>query len=321
VAVGGGDWNVGATWGSASFPVAGDTAIIAATSGALRIPTGVPAACSTFTIQKASTTTFDANLTVSGVVTFTGADILAGIATLFIGGGITVGLKGSVSAASTATINLNGNQTVPSFSFGADLIMSAGVISWGNNTNSFSGIVKYTGGTMSFNPAHIASFASGSSIDTAEMTWNTVTFSGAITFLDTFNAVKADWIQPTTFSGAFDWNVAIFRSAGTATLTQISNAASSLVSGITINVTDSIYIAGNYPYSTEIKSTTPGTQFTINFTGGVADCYIHNAILTDVKVTGTNLRGVFIERNNCRGVNQIRNSDMLAAGATLCLLN
>jgi hypothetical protein len=315
-ASGGGNWNAGATWSSASYPVAGDTAIIASTSGVVTV--NVNSACTTLTIQAAKLITMNANLAVSGVVTFTGADIINGTGILTISGGITIGSKGSISG--TSTISLAGNMTLPAMTFGCNLTLTSGTITWGAVTNSFSKVVTYVGGTMSFNAAHVASFANGSTIATSGMTWKKAVTAGTVTLTANLLTETLDFIQPTTWAGNFDITVTNFRMGATATTVMTSSVVSSFVAGRTLTVSTSFEIYGNYPYTLTMQSTSAGTAYNIVYSGTDANCKIHNAVLTDLNVTGV-LRAVFSTQSGCTNVKLLQNSDILRAGATLCHLN
>ena len=314
-AAGGGNWDAVATWGGAGYPVAGDTAIIASTSGTVVVNT--PSACTTLTFQAAKTMTVNYALTVSGSVTFTGTCTLNGTATLTVGG-ITIGSKGQLGGT-LGLLKLAGNQTVPAFTFNTPVEIASGTITWGAVTNSFSKTCTYTGGTMSFNAAHIASFASGSTVATSGITWQNVAITGTVTLTQALNAVTLTWVQSAVLAGAYDISVTNLRYGGNTTIILNSNTNTAFVAGQTVNVSTSILIAGNYPYTVEFKSTSAGTRFNLNYSGTLADCKIHNAIFTDVNANGNNIRGAWITRNNCLNINQFRNSDVGGAGAAICL--
>lgn len=312
-----GNWNDATKWSpSTNYPKAADTAIIASTSGTVTV--NVTSACTTLTFQAAKTLTLGANLTVSGVTTFTGSCIVNGAFYLRTGG-ITLGSKGVANG--TATLELAGNMTVPAMSFECNVNIVSGLITWGAGTNSFSRTLTYTGGTMSVNSAHICNMTSNSTISTAGMTWVTVTTAGGnITLGQNLYATTLQLFQSTTFVGAYNFYLTNLIYSGSTTTSLTASTTTGFVAGTTVNVSGNFFMHGNYPFTVGIYSTTASSAVNLTFTGLITNCRLHTALLTDVTATNI-IRGVNITRTRCTNIYQYKNSDVLGSGAMLCHLN
>jgi hypothetical protein len=107
---GGGNWNSAATWGGAGFPIAGDTAILNATSGQVTVTANA-------TCLILNCTGYANTLTINNGITLT----VNGVgATISLGGTIASGTTGVLSTVGTntaVTINFNGI-TIPRLTVG-----------------------------------------------------------------------------------------------------------------------------------------------------------------------------------------------------------
>ena len=167
-AAGGGNWSDDATWGGSGHPVAGDVALLDATSGAVTVD--VNSACTTLDLTGYTSTLALGTyaLTVSGNVTI--GTTVGSVATLTIGisGGTGLTIGGDLLVALRGVITCSGTSKV----------YCAG--SWDVSAGTFT---KSTG-TVTFNAT-----ASGKTIKSGSNTYYNVTWNGSggeWTLQDTF---------------------------------------------------------------------------------------------------------------------------------------
>ena len=172
-AAGGGNWSDDATWGGSGHPVAGDVALLDATSGAVTVD--VDSACTTLDLTGYTSTLALGTyaLTVSGNVTI--GTTVGSLATLTIGisGGTGLTVGGDLLVALRGVITCSG----------ASKISCAG--SWDVSAGTFT---KSTG-TVTFNAT-----ASGKTVKSGSNTYYNVTWNGSggeWTLQDNFTQTRA----------------------------------------------------------------------------------------------------------------------------------
>lgn len=120
-AAGGGNWNSTATWGGTGYPIAGDTATLTSSSGAVTV--NVASACAILNMSGyASTMTMSNNLTCSGNITLGGT--FSGTGAIVTTSATTQTLTPNSVSIPALTVSMGGTKPIGTLSLGGNLTVT-----------------------------------------------------------------------------------------------------------------------------------------------------------------------------------------------------
>jgi hypothetical protein len=241
--VAGGDWSNDVTWGGLGHPVAGDVALLDATSGAVTVD--VNSACTTLDLTGYTST------------------LALGTLALAVSGNVTIGT--TVGSVATLTIGISGGTGL---TVGGDLLVAlrgvitcsgASKISCAGSWDVSAGTFTKSTGTVTFNAT-----ASGKTVKSGSNTYYNVTWNGSggeWTLQDNFTMARTTlftlgtlnlsgftytdaWFQTVTMGSGFTLNI------GTGTFSSSGSTSLTIPTGATVTVsTGSLNTIANFTIS------------------------------------------------------------------------
>ena len=297
-------------------------------TGTLSLLTGTQAITSngivmtgSFIFNTNSSVTFTGDFQVNGALTYNGTNNFTG-KLIFNGTSWTVGNKaqlngGTVEFKSTFTLPTSCNLFSTTFNSGANTLTVPSSI-------SFAKTVTYTSGTMDMTTnSSVASFATGSTIATNGITWYGATLNGTTTLTQNFNCTNLILGgNGLTESGAYTITCAQLRIGSSASLNQSASSTYTLAAGSAIVINTYLYLHGNAPFVLNFLSDTASSPAYFVYNGTRANCQVNFCTFTDISnVNGNRINALYSTVLRSPNIVQMRNSDLLGAGALISNFN
>lgn len=310
--------------GTVTFPSGAGSSV--AGTGTLAMATGTSTITSngkTMTGNLTSTAcaiTLSGDLQVNGTFSYTGASQINGSKLKFNGSTWTIGSKATLSG--TGTIEFLSTLTLPpTFSLNVIFNSGANTLTFPAST-SFSKSVTYTSGTCNFSTnSNTSTFATGSSISTAGVTFLNASFVGTVTMLANFNCTNYALGSSSTTVGAYTLTADKVRGGSSAILSVTSSVTYTFDTAMTLVISSYLYLAGNLPFTLGFISSSAGTPTNWTYNGTLANCQIANCVFTDVNLTSGRIYVLNSPVTLSPGILQVKNRDIGGVGAILKLTN